>query len=118
MEAVLIVGIIFAFVVIVIWLDTRKRERMLLLQQGKDPNLADSKNKTLSSTNYMKWGIIILGVGLGMLAGTIIGQLLPDRYNGVYIACLMIFSGLSVIVSFLVTRHVAPADKPAEGNGE
>ena len=112
MEAIFIPSSFFAFIIILVWLNVRRKERMFLLQQGKDPNLVDSKNKSFSSLNYLKWGIIVLGVGMGMLAGTILGQLLPGRYDGLYIACLMIFSGISVIVSFLATRNAAPADTP------
>jgi len=107
MEAAFVLGVIFAFIVIIIWLDTRKKERMFLLRQGKDPNLVDSKHDMFSSVNYLKWGIIITGIGMGMLSGTLIGQWMSNRYDGLYLACLLIFSGIGIVVSFLVTRHKA-----------
>ena len=112
MEAAFTLGVIFTFITIIVWLDARKKERMFLLKQGKDPNLADPKGKTFSSVKYLKWGIIIIGIGMGMLKGTIIGQLIPGRYDGLYLACLMIFSGIGIVVGFLVSRSHLSLDKP------
>jgi hypothetical protein len=96
-----------------VWLSNRKKERMFLLKQGKDPNLVNSKDKTFSSVNYLKWAIIIIGIGMGMLLGTIIGQLIPGRYDGLYFSCLLIFSGIGIIVSFWVTRRIY-SEEPKE----
>jgi hypothetical protein len=114
MEAAFVLGVIFAFIVVLVRVDVRKKERMFLLKQGKDPNLVDSKNDTFSSVNYLKWGIIVASIGLGMLVGTIIGQALPGRYDSLYIACLLIFGGVGIIAGFLVTRHHGSSDKSPE----
>jgi uncharacterized membrane-anchored protein YhcB (DUF1043 family) len=111
MEAAFVLGVIFGFIVVLVKVDARKKERMFLMKQGKDPNLADSKNDTFSSVNYLKWGIIVASIGLGMLAGTFIGQALPGRYDSLYIACLLIFGGIGIIVGFLVARRHGASDK-------
>ncbi|MCL2511356.1 MAG: hypothetical protein FWF09_04835 [Bacteroidales bacterium] len=98
MEAVFVLGVIFSFIVILVWQDTRKKERMFLLKLGKDPNIADSKDNTFTSTDYLKWGIIIISVGVG----TLLGALSPN--NTMFIAYLMICSGVGIVVSFLVSR--------------
>jgi hypothetical protein len=114
MEAIFIPGGFFAFILMLVWLSNRKKERMFLLNQGKDPNLVNSKEKT-SSINYLKWAIIIIGIGMGMLLGTIIGQLIPGRYDSLYFSCLLIFSGIGIIVSFWATRRMYP-EKPHSDN--
>jgi len=114
MEAAFVLGVIFAFIVLLVWLNNRKKERMFLLQIGKDPNLADSKNKIFSSVNYLKWGIIVASIGLGMLAGSLVGSLNINRYDSLYLACLFIFGGIGVIASFLVMRHISDSDKQSE----
>jgi len=107
MEAAFVLGVIFAFIVILVGVSARKKERMFLLSQGKDPNIVDSKNNIFSAINYLKWGIIIISVGLGMLTGTFIGSLKAGRYDGLYIACLLIFSGFGIVASYLVSRRVS-----------
>ena len=105
MEAAFVLGVIFSFIVILVWLDTKKKERMFLLKLGKDPNIADSKDGTFSSTDYLKWGIIIISVGVG----TLLGALSPN--NTMFIAYLMICSGVGIVVSFLVSRKVSQGDR-------
>ena len=106
MEAAFVLGVIFAFIVILVWLDIRKKERMFLLKLGKDPNLADTKENFFSSVSYLKWGVIIVSVGVGTLLGTT----LSSDNNAMFIAYLMICSGIGIIVSFLVSRKVAQGD--------
>jgi len=101
MEAVFVFGVIFAFIIILVWLDARKKERMFLVKQGKDPNLANSKDGAFSSTDYLKWGIIIISVGVGTLLGSM------SKDNGTFIAYLMICSGVGIVVSFLVARYMS-----------
>ena len=115
MEAAFVLGVIFAFIVILVRVDAQKKERMFLLRSGKDPNLSNLKTDTFSSVNYLKWGIIVVSVGLGMLMGTIIGSLYGSRYEGMYLACLLIFGGIGIVVSFLVARnHQLPSEKAPE----
>lgn len=126
MEAVFILGVIFAFIIVLVWLQNQKKERRWLLEQGKDPNLAgkelnlDLKDNVFSSVNYLKWSIIIIGIGVGMLVGTFVGTLgYSYGYgNSLYLSCLLIFSGIGIIVSFLVTRRVSSSDKPKEKSEE
>jgi hypothetical protein len=115
MEAAIVLGVIFGFIVMLVKVDARKKERMFLMKQGKDPNLVDSKNDTFSSVNYLKWGIIVASIGLGMLMGTIIGSLYSSKqYDSLYLACLLIFAGIGIVVSFLVTHRNVSSGKSAE----
>ena len=114
MEAAFVLGVIFAFIVILVRVDAQKKERMFLLKLGKDPNLANTKNDMFSSVNYLKWGVIVVGIGLGMLLGTIIGSMYGNRYEGLYFACLLIFGGIGFVVSFLVTPSHASSKELSE----
>ena len=102
MEAVFILAVIFAFVIILVWMDNSKKERMFLLKQGKDPNIIETKFPRTSPVGYLKWGIIVVGVGLGALFGTLFGR---GEYS-MYLSFLLIFSGLGLVVSYLVTRKL------------
>jgi len=118
MEAVFILGVIFAFVVILVQLNNQKKERLFLLQQGKDPKLADSKSNTFSSVNYLKWSIIVISIGIGMLLGTFVGSLNFMHYDSLYLSCLLVCSGIGIIASFLVVRRVSSSDEPKEKSEE
>jgi hypothetical protein len=113
MEAAFVLGVIFAFIVAIVWLEARRKERMFLLKQGKDPNIIDNGKGKFSSVGYLKWGIIIIFVGMGTLLGTIFRNSSAIGGDSIFIACLMICSGIGIVASFLVTRN-APSDKPKE----
>jgi hypothetical protein len=114
MEAAFVLGVIFAFITIIIWLEARRKERMFLLKQGKDPNIIDNGQGKFSSGGYLKWGIIIIFVGLGTLLGTIFRSNSVTGGDSVFIACLMICSGIGIVAGFLTTRNMSPSDKPKE----
>lgn len=100
MESGFVLAIIFAFIIIITWMSNINKERMFLLKQGKDPNIIETKLPKTSSTNYLKWGIIIVGIGLGALFGT----LCSDGQYSLYLSFLMIFTGISLVVSFIVVK--------------
>ena len=115
MDAAFVLGVIFTFIVILVWLDARRKERMFLLKQGKDPNLVDNgKEKIFSSVNNLKWGIIIIFVGLGTLLGTIFRNSSAIGNDSIFIACLMICSGIGIVAGFLTTRYISSSDKPKD----
>jgi hypothetical protein len=114
MEAAFVLGVIFAFIVVIVMVEAKRKERMFLLKQGKDPSLAGSKETILSSITYLKWGIIIISVGAGALLGSMLRNIKGVGNDSVFISCLMICSGIGIVVSYLVTRQAAPSDKPKE----
>jgi hypothetical protein len=101
MDAFFVLLPIFSFIIILVWLNNRKNERMFLLKLGKDPNLANSKNDRFVSINYLRLGIIITCIGLGFLFGKLF---FSDSDSG-FFACLLIYSGIGLIVSFLTSRY-------------
>lgn len=109
MEAGFILAVIFAFVIILVWMDNTKKERMFLLKQGKDPNIIETKLPKTTPVGYLKWGIIIIGVGVGAMFGTLFGH---GKYS-LYLSFLLIFSGLGLVVSYLVTRTTTPPQDQA-----
>ncbi|MDR0364694.1 MAG: hypothetical protein LBH92_06740 [Bacteroidales bacterium] len=100
MEPVFILAVIFASVIILVWMDNVKKERMFLLKQGKDPNIIETRLPKTSSIASLKWGIIVVGVGLGAFFGTIFSR---GEYS-MYLSFLMIFTGIGLVVSFIVVK--------------
>jgi hypothetical protein len=93
-----IFGIIYVFLV------TRYRERMSMLEKGIDPSLFTSKQNTTSNT--LKLGMLSVGIALGILIGSLLYKNgLLDRATANF-AMIFLFGGLSLILNFVINRRL------------
>jgi hypothetical protein len=93
-----IFGIIYVFFV------TRHRERIALIEKGVDASIFGGKAFTSYIT--LKFGMLFVGVGLGIL----VGNLLESQYNfdkGVaYLSMVFLLGGISLILNFFIERKM------------
>ncbi len=95
--------------VIALWLLTRHRERLTMLDKGLSPE--DIKSLYQRSTkavghplSALKWGIVFACIGLAVL----LGLWLQANYfveGGVYPALIALFGGLGLITFYLISKR-------------
>lgn len=120
------VAIIFGVVYKLFELFVGKKERMMLIEKlsgeelmkggGKRPGF-DLSTFTFSS---LRFGCLMLGLGLGLLAGFFIGlgtcNAYPNYQNVyeitslIYGACVLLGGGLGLLVSFLIEWKISKRD--------
>ena len=86
------------FGLIYVYLVSRHRERMTILEK----NIASPFN-TVENTNLLKYGIICLGIAAGVIAGYVLYELGLDE-NFSYTAMVFLFGGISLIIAFFVVQ--------------
>lgn len=110
--AAVIVFIIFFSIVTVIRIIANNNIRRKLIER----DLVNEKTKYLYTSTFegqvpssLKWGIVLIGVGLAIL----IGQMLPsDISDEVTISGMFIFAGLGLILYyFLASRIMKKSEK-------
>ena len=89
------------FGMVYVYLMTRHRERMTIL----DKNLSVSPFRSVDNAGLMKYGIIALGVSAGIVAGYILD------YSGFeesfsYASMVFLFTGFSMIIAFFVLQRL------------
>ena len=93
-----IIGIILFFstmmVLIVSYFKTRHNERMALINSGRTAKIFDTNDT--ESNKSLKFGLFLLSIGLGLLTGLIIDNILDTEPAGVFV-CILIFGGISLI---------------------
>ena len=122
--APLVVGIIFYTIYRIFDLLVRRKERQMFIDKI-DPNKLGDSLKMLDFSNApamtsfssaaLKWGCLMIGVGLGLLCGFLLnisfGPEMRSSYNEynassvAYGSCVMFFGGIGLIVAFLIERH-------------
>ena len=87
-----------------VFLMTRYRERMSMLEKGVDPSLFTSKNNSKSQT--LKFGMLCIGIAIGILAGNLLYRNDWLDKSVAYLSMIFFFGGASLILNFLIDRKI------------
>ena len=113
MVAILIPLSFFAMVFGVVYL--YKKENLAMIEKGMNP-----KDKLFRPAPFrsLKWGLLLLGAGMGLLIAFFIDMNLPYRIEpaGIYFALIAMGGGLGLIGSYFVEKKHWYDKK--NGNGE
>ncbi len=89
-----------------VFFTSRHRERMALIEKGADPSIFHTR-KTGRST--LKWGLLFVGVALGILMGAILTATIPGiREETANFSMIFLFGGLALIVNHLLEQKENP----------
>ena len=101
MVAILIPLSFFAMVFGVVYLF--KKENLAMIEKGMNP-----KDKLFRPAPFrsLKWGLLLLGAGMGLLIAFFIDMNLPYRVEpaGIYFALIAMGGGLGLIGSYFVEK--------------
>ena len=102
-EEILIPISLFASVVLILWLflSTRNKERMALIEKGADANLFKTKSKPFPT---LKLGMFLVGIGLGILFGNIIAVSTSLEEPTAYFSMIFLFAGSSLVTNHLLEK--------------
>ncbi len=103
MEDVIVVLTIFASIVLILYMyfTTRNKERMALIEKGLDASLFKSGRKSFS---VLKWGMFLVGIGIGILVGNILSVSTNLEDPVPYFSMILLFGGGSLIAYHLIER--------------
>ncbi len=105
----------FAFVYGIVYLSIRKKERMALLQFGKDASVFQSNKSDLLS---LKWGMILIAVALGILLGNLLTAVTDMQEEVAYFSMIFILGGISLILSYFIGEKQRKEDGAIEKEKE
>jgi hypothetical protein len=89
-----------------IYLFTRNKERMALIEKGASASLFKLDKRSGSSTWVLKLGVFFVGIAIGTLIGAVLEATttLPEEVG--YFSMIFLFGGLSLVVYYLVERKI------------
>lgn len=97
LEEVLIPLIVFSciFGVFYVFVTTRNRERMAMIEKGVDSSMFVSKRNYQGYT--LKFGMLLVGMAIGLLIGSIISETTNLPEEVAYFSMIFLFGGASLI---------------------
>lgn len=93
-----IAGILYVFLM------TRHRERMALMERGLSPDEFSNKKNIFRAT--LRYGLLGVGIAIGLLLGNFVDRHFDVPRNAAFISMIFFFGGISLIVSFLIDRKL------------
>lgn len=95
----------FATTALILWIyiTNRNKERMALIEKGADVSLFKTKGNRLPS---LKWGMLLIGVGIGILFGNIIAHYSSMEEEVSYFSMIFLFGGISLISYYVLAGKI------------
>lgn len=105
MVEVMIPLIVFAslFGMVYVFLSTRNKERMALIEKGADASLFESK-KTGRSNLTLKFGMLAVGIGIGILIASILESYTILDEEVAYPSMIFLFGGLFLVANAIIEK--------------
>lgn len=106
-EDILIPLIVFSsiFGVVYVYLTTRNKERLALIEKGADASLFNTGKKNGIGSIILNLALLAIGIGIGVLVGAALEQAgMDDEVS--FPASIFIFGGLGLVTSFFVNRKL------------
>lgn len=109
---VLVLSIIFGSIVAIVYIGTRRKERMAMLEKGVDASVFFSK-KTNSNEYSLKYGLLLIGVALGILVGNLLSASEPfaEAQEAAYFSMIFLFGGMALLINYFIARKMFNEDK-------
>lgn len=107
MEEVLIPLIIFSclFGIAYVFLTTRNKERLALIENGADAKLFNSGKKFSFGEFILNLSLLAIGIGTGVLVGELLVH--AGLKDGVaFTSSMFIFGGIGLVASFFLNRKL------------
>lgn len=93
-----IAGILYVFLM------TRHRERMALMERGLSPDQFSNKKNIFRAT--LRYGLLGVGIAIGFLMSNFVNRHFDVPINVAFLSMIFFFGGISLIVSFLIDRKL------------
>ena len=86
-----------------VFLMTRHRERMTMLEKGVDTSLFSAKR---SKSQTLKFGMLSVGIAIGILVGNILYKNDWLDESVAYLSMIFLSGGTSLILNFIIDRKI------------
>ena len=93
---------LFIFGIVYVYITARNKERMSMIEKGADASMFVTKRNYFAMT--LKFGMLLVGVALGILMGSLIDEYttLPEPVG--YFSMIFLFGGIALIANSIIQK--------------
>jgi len=94
---------LMSFGIVYVIVTARNREKMALMnliEKGGDPKLLDSMKRS-SKGGILKWGLLLVGVGLGILCASLLAEAGMNEPAS-YFSMICLFGGAGLLLAYRI----------------
>ncbi len=104
-EAILIPLVVFSsiFGIFYVWITTRNKERMALIEKGANASLFTTKKQYFGNIT-LKLGMLAVGIGTGILMGSLLSTYTALDEEVAFPAMVFLFAGLFLVGNALIEK--------------
>jgi len=104
-EAILIPLIVFSsiFGIFYVWISTRNKERMALIEKGADASLFATKRRNFTNLT-LKFGMLAVGIGTGILIGSLLSTYTALDEEVAFPSMIFLFGGLFLVGNAFIEK--------------
>jgi hypothetical protein len=89
----------FAMIYGIVYLLVRRKERQALIEKGLNASIFETQVRSLGS---LKWGLLLVGIGVGIILGKILGAYTALEEEPAYFSMICLFGGLALIIYHII----------------
>jgi hypothetical protein len=91
------------FGILYVFLMSRHRERMSLMERGLSPQ--DFNNPSIMLAATLRYGLLFIGIAIGIMLGNTVAKNFDVPRQGAFIAMMFLFGGISLIISWFIEKR-------------
>jgi len=91
------------FGIFYVWISTRNKERMALIEKGADASLFATKKKNLTNIT-LKIGMLAVGIGTGILMGSLLSTYTALDEEVAFPSMIFLFGGLFLVGNAFIEK--------------
>jgi hypothetical protein len=107
------VGVVFFIVTgavlfgtLYVYYTTRNRERMALIEKNADPSILKSESNGSFRLFPIKFGMMLMGIGLGILFGSILHATTVLEEEVAFFSMIFLFGGAGLFASYFIGKKL------------
>jgi uncharacterized membrane protein YjfL (UPF0719 family) len=94
--------VVFAVVFGIVYISLRHKERMTLIKNGVNASSLETKGNILGS---LKWGMIFIGIGIGIIVGKILASSFNIEEEAAFFSMICLFGGAALMVYYILASR-------------
>jgi len=98
-ELIPIALFLMTFGIVYIFFNTRKQERLALIEKGMDATIFEG-NKTPRKFRLLQFGLLLVGVSLGLFFGYLLSAYTVMEEEVAFFMMIFLFGGLALLAAY------------------